>query len=189
MKLRPLLATAFLLFSLNCFSQKISFFREDLDFKLSNEVFEVDGLYYFRNNTNQEIRQMLFYPFPDVEKYGEIKYISITIENDTTSMLATQSAHGALFKVLIKSNEEVAYRIKYGQKVKGNAAKYIITTTQKWEKPFELADYSLKFPAQIVIDSISIAPDSVEKTPDFCKYYWLRYNFMPVCDFDIFFRK
>jgi len=189
MKFKPVIVGVLLLFTLDCFSQKISFFREDLDFRLSKEIFEVDGLYFFRNNTQQKIRQMLFYPFPDIEKYGEIEYISVSRENDTTSMLATQSAHGALFKVLINPGEEVAYRIKYGQKIKSNTAKYIITTTQKWEKPFELANYSLQFPEEILLDSISIVPDSVMKNPEITRYFWHRKNFMPVCDFDFFFQK
>jgi len=189
MKIRLILLISCLLLIIQAFSQKISFFREDLGFRLSAEVFEVNGLYYFRNSTNQEVRQMLFYPFPDVEKFGEITYISVNNENDTTSLVATQSKHGTLFKLQIPPNGEVAYRIKYGQKNKGSTAKYIITTTQKWDKPFEVANYSLEFASEIRLDSISIPPDSVAKTTESTRFYWSRQNFMPVCDFDFFFRK
>lgn len=189
MKIRLILLTSFLLFAIHGFTQKISFFREDLGFRLSRDVFEVDGLYYFRNNTSQEVRQMLFYPFPDVEKFGEITYISVNMENDTTPLVATQSKHGALFKLQIPPHGEVAYRIKYGQRNKGGTAKYIITTTQKWDKPFEVANYSLEFDNEIRFDSISIPPDSIVKTNESTRFYWSRQNFMPVCDFDFFFRK
>lgn len=170
-------------------AQKISFFREDLDFSLSQEIFEVNGLYFFRNNTSQEIRQILFYPFPDVAKFGEITYIRVNEENDTTPLVVTQSEHGALFKLQIPPNGEVAYRIQYGQKNNGNTAKYIITTTQKWENPFELANYTFVFPHSISLDSLSIPPDSVGTQNELTKYFWHRRNFMPVCDFDFFFRK
>lgn len=189
MKMRAWLFSVTIIFSLQLFCQRISFFREDLDFKLSKELFEVDGLYFFRNNTHTEIRQMLFYPFPEIGKYGEIVYIKINPEGDTASMLATQSAHGAMFKVLIPPAGEVAYRIKYGQKIKTNMAKYIITTTQKWEKPFEIANYSLELAHGVQLDSISILPDSIVRLADKTCFHWKRENFMPVCDFDFYFRK
>ena len=165
------------------FGQKTSFFKEELDFKLTKDVFEVDGLYYFRNLTDGELKQMLFYPFPDVEKYGEIAYISVTPENDTTSMLATQSPKGSMFKLMIPPKGEVAYRIKYGQKLVSDEAMYIITTTQRWQKPFEFAKYSFTFPYEIAIDSISIPPDSITVSAGNTFYYWEREDFMPEVDF------
>ena len=165
------------------FGQRISFFREDLDFRLTKDIFEVDGLYYFRNLTDVELKQMLFYPFPDVDKYGEIAYIQINIENDTASLLATQSLKGSMFKVIIPPNGEVACRIRYGQKLISNEAMYIITTTQRWARPFEIANYSLTFPINIQLDSISMPPDSVGQSADDTKYYWKREGFMPEVDF------
>ena len=166
-------------------SQNISFYAEDLNFFLNEKSFEVDGLYYFRNNTDREIKLMLFYPFPDIAKYGNIDFIKIHIQGDTTSMLATQSAKGSLFKVKIPARGEIAYRINYRQKCKSNQAKYIITTTQQWNKPFELANYSLTFPESIIIDSISITPDSVFNLEGKHHYLWMRKNFMPMVDFEI----
>lgn len=171
----------FLIFS--AIGQNISFYAEDLKFSLNKTAIEVDGLYYFRNNTGNEIKQMLFYPFPDIEKYGGITFIKIHIEGDTTSMLATQSAKGSLFKVKIPANGEVAYRINYGQKLKSGEAKYIVTTTQAWKEPFEFANYSLTFPVNMMLDSVSIAPDSTAAGAGFIKYFWERRNFMPDRDF------
>ena len=168
--------------------QNISFYAEDLNFHLTNETFEVDGLYYFRNNSGNEIKQMLFYPFPDVEKYGEISFISIHKDGDTASMLATKSVKGSLFKLNIPANGEVAYCINYGQKIKSNKAKYIITTTQAWKEPFEFANYSLNFPENISIDSISIVPDSSTIQGGVNKYFWHRKEFMPDKDFIFWFK-
>jgi len=164
--------------------QNLSFFAEDLHFYLNEKSFEVDGLYYFRNNTDKEIKQMLFYPFPDIAKYGDIDFIKIHIQGDTTSMLAMQSTKGSLFKVKIPAKGEVAYQINYQQRCKTNLAKYIITTTQQWNKPFEFANYSLTFPTSIIIDSISIPPDSVLNLEGENKYLWTRKNFMPIIDFE-----
>ena len=177
-----------LFYGISGFSQKIDFFREDLTFKIDTALFVVDGLYYFRNNTGAEVKQMLFYPFPDVEEFGEIAFIKITKVGDTVSQLATQTTKGALFKVLIEAHKEIPFHISYGQKLKSKQAKYIITTTQKWGKPFEEASYRLEVPSAIVVTSFSIQPDSVFFENKFQFYNWKRRDFMPETDFDFEFK-
>lgn len=188
MKLRLFILSLFLACSFPGFPQQIQFFGEDLHFKYSRELFEVEGLYYFRNLTGKEVRQVLFYPFPDTEKYGDISYISVHPENDTTSMLATQSEKGSLFKLLIPPEGEVAYHIAYGQKVKNGNAKYIITTTQQWAQPFEFARYDLTFPDTLAIRSVSIPPDTISNDNGSIVYRWEREDFMPEKDFEFNFR-
>jgi len=163
--------------------QGIDFFREDLTFNLYAEVFAVDGLYYFRNKTATEMKKVLFYPFPDVGRYGRITTISITPEDDTTSMLITTTSKGAFFLLNIPPNAEATYRIKYGQNVISNRVMYIITTTQQWKKPFETASYSLTFPPDVTIESFSIPPDSIHRSTEKTTCYWKRKSFMPDRDF------
>lgn len=188
MKYRLLLFFSAMILSLQVFAQKISFYAEDLQFNLSKDNFEVDGLYYFRNLTHREIKQILFYPFPDVQKYGEISYIRAHRENDTTSLVATQSDKGSLLKLQIPPSGEVAYRIAYRQTLKNGSAKYIITTTRHWGKPFEFAKYRLTFPNTLKLDSVSILPDSVSTGKGKIYYHWERENFMPVTDFEFEFK-
>jgi len=188
--MKNLILTSLLLISgLSSFSQKIEFFKEDLKFSLNGELFVVDGLYYFRNTTDTEVKQMLFYPFPDVEVYGEIAFIQITKANDTISQLATQTSKGSLFKVQIPANAESSFHISYGQKLKSDKAKYIITTTQKWGNPFEQADYRLEIPSSLSITNFSIPPDTLFQKDTLMIYTWKRQDFMPVVDFDFEFRQ
>ena len=58
-------------------SQNIQFFREDLNFRLEENQFYVDGLYYFRNLTDQDVNRTLFYPFPADSIYGEVDSIFV----------------------------------------------------------------------------------------------------------------
>lgn len=164
-------------------AQKISFFREELDFKLTENTFEVDGLYFFRNPAGDTIHQALYYPFPDSEKYGEILNINVTKSGDTLPIAVRQSRNGAIFTITVPANGEAVYRIRYQQKTVGDEAKYIITTTQNWSKPFEAAAYTLTFPGNIRIDNISILPDSIGRSNEETVYFWRRKNFMPVTDF------
>lgn len=165
-------------------SQKIKFFSEDLTFKLQQDIFEVDGLYFFRNITDSEVQQVLFYPFPDVEKYGEISFVSITTQGDTASMLLRQTDRGAFFRVELQPTEQMAYHIIYRQKLKSKKAKYIIVTAQKWGKPFETADYRLEFPDSLKLTSVSIEPDATFLKGQLNSYTWRRQNFMPTVDFE-----
>jgi hypothetical protein len=169
--------------------QDISFFKEELKFQLKPDKFEVDGLYYFRNRGDEEIQQMMFYPFPDIEKYGEISFIEIRKESDTVSQIATVSKKGSLFKMFIDPNGESVYHIRYSQQLKSNRAKYIITTTQQWGFEFEQADYILEFQNDLQIDTLSIKPDSIIQQMNYTQYIWHRENFMPEEDFIFWFTK
>jgi hypothetical protein len=173
----------------SCAGQKMDFFSETLTFRLQHDRLEVDGRYYFRNNTDKELRQMLFYPFPDVEKYGEISFISVTRADDTASVLINQTLTGARFGVKLAPREEAAYHIIYRQELITNEAKYIIVTTQKWGKPFETAGYRLEHPHNLDLTAISIPPDTTFRTPEKHIYLWTRQNFMPEEDFEFRFEK
>jgi hypothetical protein len=164
-------------------AQQIAFFAEDLRFSLSDSLFEVDGLYYFRNLTGSKISRPLFYPLPAEEAYGQIAYLMIVSANDTTNSLLRQTDEGAMFRVEMNAFQEKAYHIRYGQKMKNSKAKYIVTTTQHWKQPFEWAQYRLSHPTSITLDSVSIAPDSVAKADGVIHCFWERDNFIPATDF------
>ncbi len=169
------------------YGQKVDFFSEDLTFRLQKEIFEVDGLYFFRNNTALEINQTMIYPFPDVKRYGKILFLSITKAGDTSSMIINQKDQGALFIVNLLPGEQAAYHIIYRQQLKSNEAKYIILTTQKWRKPFETADYRLEIPSSLKLTHISINPDSTAQKNEKKLFFWHRENFMPDMDFEFMF--
>jgi hypothetical protein len=187
MKKTSLLIILWLCFS-NLTAQKISFFAEDLQFFLNDSIFEVDGLYYFRNTTGVYHEQILFYPFPDTEEFGEIGFIKIKSAGDTSLIKVTQTNKGAMFMVQLEPAEEKIYKINYSQKLRSKKAKYIITTTQKWKSPFDFANYSLCFPATIEMESVSILPDKTEEKDGKVIYTWKKNNFMPEADFIFEFR-
>jgi hypothetical protein len=165
-------------------SQNIAFFSESLTFRLQPGMFELDGLYYLRNNTDAEVRQAMFYPYPDVEKYGEVSYISVNREGDTASLLVRQRKDGAIFMVTLGAREEASLHIRYTQNLISNKAKYIVLTTQAWGKPFETANYRLEVPGSLHVTSMSIEPDTIFSAGSNRIYRWERENFMPEVDFE-----
>ena len=43
--------------------QKIEFIAESIDFTINRDLFSINGIYYFTNKTEQEVRQTIFFPF------------------------------------------------------------------------------------------------------------------------------
>ena len=188
MSLKTIVLALGMFISVPVLSQQVSFFAEDLQFTLSDSCFEVGGWYYFRNNTSKEIRQMLFYPFPNLEEYGEVTFVEIHTKNDTSNLVATKSDKGSMFRLQIPANQEKAIWIRYRQKTRSNQAKYIITSTQAWDEPFEEAHYQLQFQANLSTLNSSIPPDSISESNGQVSYYWERKNFMPDRDFEFEFK-
>ena len=172
------------------FADSISFVREDLDFELRNNTFYIDGYYHFKNNTTDDIRIILLYPFPEDSLFFEADSIyAYKVGSDSLSVVTRLNSTGALFKVDIPPNARVVYRIGYQQKVKGNYAEYILLTTRDWGEKLEEANYCFTVPNHTIIDSISYTADKIVKSDSVTKYFWKKENFMPHRNFKVWFRK
>ncbi|MFP4471885.1 MAG: hypothetical protein ACLFPE_14470 [Bacteroidales bacterium] len=168
-------------------AQDVEFFREDLEFRLRVDEFSVNGLYYFRNPAAHPVKQVLFYPFPDEALYGKVSEVFATQLPDSASCFISRTTTGAMIRLEIPPKYEKVLRIGYTQHPPGNFAKYIITTTQNWEKPFELANYVLIVPDDLEIKSFSIPPDDFVDQKNATIYSWKRKDFMPQVDFEFTF--
>jgi hypothetical protein len=172
----------FLLFSLSysflpC--QKLEFFREDLTFELEADFFYVSGFYHFRNTSLQDLKTLLFYPIPQDSLYGKIDEFFTICQQDSTDQLSKSNENGFFFKVEISAKEEKNYQIGYRQKLLGNKAEYILTTTQNWRKPLETVNFLLIFPDSVKIDSLSYLPDSLHLKNGKYHFFYHKKNFMP----------
>ena len=182
--MRVILIFVLLMISVVLPAQDVEFFREDLEFRLHGNVFSVDGLYYFRNPASHPVKQVLFYPFPDESLYGKVSEEFGTELPDSASCLMSRTKTGAMIRLEIPPNAEKVLRIGYTQHLSGNTAKYIITTTQNWEKSFEQATYQLGVAENLHIKSFSIPPDSFLQKGNTIVYTWERKDFMPDTDFE-----
>jgi len=169
---------------------EIEFFKEDLQFELQDGYFIVAGNYYFRNTSNRDIQATLFYPIPRDSML--VNYDSVEVKDssqDSDSLVTAIREKGFFFNVEIGANSTAKYTIRYRQKLLGNRAKYIFTTTKSWGKPLEKADFQLTFPKTLKIDSLSMLPDSLQEYEDTYTLFWTRENFMPQEDFVVHYHK
>ncbi|NQV18146.1 MAG: DUF4424 family protein [Armatimonadetes bacterium] len=180
-----------LLFSFQLIQAKdLQFFQEDLNFMIEENYFYVDGLYYFRNTSNKELKQRLIYPFPQDSAYGKVDSLFVINVLDSTFTTNMQYGDkGASFTIQIDPDSTAVYRICYRQELKDKKAEYILTTTQTWSRPFEQVNYTLTFPKELSLDSLSYIPDSLRDENNRYIFYWHKENFMPDRNFEIHFSK
>lgn len=173
----------------NLYSQKLSFYKEDLKFNIDTKYFSVDGAYYFSNSDSVKIKQIIFYPFPVAKELGNIDSVSVydTTENKVISFSKMNDSPGISFPLLIEGYGFRKIKIHYRQQLKGNMAEYILQTTKNWGKPLETANYSLTVPRNLKIDSLSYITNSIQHLGNTNIYYWIKKDFMPQKDFNIYF--
>jgi len=187
--MRIVFISTLLLIAILGFSQGLEFYREDISFKLENQIFTVDGVYYFCNTSSDTVRHDLLYPFPEDKTYLEVDSI-IIVDESTGSELSFISSNflkkGVYFYLELLPYSTTKIRICYEQKITGNKAEYILTSTNAWGKPFEVVNYELYVAPEYENLELSYPPDSIDE--DKGTYYWQKWDFMPDRNFIIRFK-
>lgn len=169
---------------------ELRFYREDLHFTLSDSIFSVDGLYFLRNDSEKELKQFLFYPFPQDSLYGLVDTVFCQNASRLDSARVVRwNQKGASLQITIPAQDTTVMRIYYNHKLKGGKAEYILETTAAWGKGFEQAYYYLTFPKYIKIKSLSYIPDELEETDTHYTLIWMKKDFLPLKNFVVEFEK
>lgn len=179
-----------LFFTINIYCYSLEFIREYISFTIQDSFFCLNGVYYICNVTDKPVNNILYYPFPTDSLYGVVD--SVLIYNLTDSIpveIIRRKENGLSFKVNLEPFKVGKYKIFYRQKLYGNKAEYILTTTKYWGKPLQKANFQLEIPNHIKIDSLSYEPDSIYVNKDISSYFWQKINFMPNRNFIILFNR
>ncbi len=164
---------------------QISFIREDIDFTLKENAFYIDGIYYFRNNTDKFVKTTMFYPYPKDSTYLVPDSIFAICCEDSTNALVRNERSGSYFFVDIPPKSVVSYNIGYKQPFLGDYVEYILLTTKNWKEKFDEVNYTLQVTKGIRVDSLSHKPDSELKSGAVTLYRWQKNNFMPDRNFKV----
>lgn len=158
--------------------QKLGFIGERIDFVINSSRFSINGIYYFSNNSEQEIRQTIFFPFSKNTDSITVKRVyNLTYAEN---LIFQKFENAVAFKIFVLPKDTVIVNIAYSQRtVKENI--YILESTQTWKQALKNADYSLTFDTSVQIDSLSLKPDSLTNSV----YFWYKQDFYPKEDFKV----
>jgi len=172
-------------------AQNLQFVKEKLNFEITESEFTVDGTYYFRNSSPDTVKQYMLYPFPENLELGEVTSVegsSVYPEKDL-NVIRNFNQKAAHFRLKIYPEDTAVTHIVYKQEIKKNKAEYILTSTQAWNKPLKKADFTLKVPIHIKIDSLSYNADSLCCFENYLLYKWYFKDFMPNRNFYVSFSR
>ena len=171
-----------------CYGQRADFFQEDITFHLNKSQFDVEGYYWFTNNSDKPIISNLFYPFPNYsgEKIDSIRLFNISGGENLHYNI--EGNHGISFNVYIVPKDTILLQIGYRQEIKSDSASYILKSTKAWGKPLVKAEYKLIVPDFFKVKKFSYTPDKSYEIQNQKIYYWKKKNFMPEKDMIFYFK-
>lgn len=173
-----------------CQLENIEFVEEEITIELNDSMISVTGLYYYHNPGKQDRNISLMYPFPQNKFYGKAENVfAFELNEPYKDVLAQANEHAATVRLSIEANRQKALCIGYSQKLYGNRAEYIVSTTRGWDKPLNLAGFELIVPDQLKIDSLAYIPYDTLVGMGKIHYYFKEKDFWPESEFVIFFRK
>ena len=182
MKRCPIISLLVFIVNLNFLQgQSFQFIRESIDIVIGDKYAAVTGIYYFRNNFNQEITKPIFYPFPinNILPYPD----SIRVFDLKDNLIHfNKSSNGIHFTVYVPADSEISIKVKYSQKLLSNEMMYILKTTQNWKHPLLKAEYKISILKEFELKEISLEPYNRESNSSYNIFYIYKENFMPIDD-------
>ena len=135
---------------------------------------EVIASYHLRNNSDFFLGVKIACPFP-VDSLHNYPY-EIIVEGYEFEKYDESSIY---LDMQFEPSEKKHVVVKYKQKIRENTARYILTTTQKWNEPLEKAEYFVNLSANWTNIELSYPYDKVETIDGMKHYYIKKANFMP----------
>jgi len=165
------------------YAQELSFYKEDITFTLDRSFFRVNAFYWFANQSDRDCEKIIYYPFGNSSEKEEVDSVEVyNISQNICPKIVNHSKNGFLFVLRIAARDTAVYHIIYIQKIASDSVKYILISTQQWNKALDNAEYRLIVDKQIILTRFSYVPDKVYDINDKKIYYWARSNFMPASD-------
>jgi hypothetical protein len=162
----------------------IRFCREYVTVEPSQGSTRVSALYYFRNDSDQRVKQGILYPFPVDRFHLYPRVVRVWEKNgdDLRPMGFVHRDRHVLWSMELEPREEKVVRVDYTQEIRRPRAVYIVMTTHEWKRPIELAEFEFRIPAALDSVSLSFEPDLRTVEGDTIVYYMKRVDFMPDAD-------
>jgi len=160
-------------------AQSVDFFREYIEIEIEPPLCNVMGFYYFKNNASMPVDRTIYYPFVVTKFISYPCDITITNMNDSTNISFVKTDSAALFRLHLEPRSITQVKVVFSQKTKAQQFEYILTTTRKWGKSLDQAEYRVTHPASI---EVNMHPSGLFKKTFLngkISHYIQHKNFMP----------
>jgi hypothetical protein len=149
---------------------------------ISCDSLEVQGIYFFVNSDTLTTSNGVYYPFPvdSILKYPY--YISVVRLSNHRSLPYVNNKDGITWDQVLLPHSTDSIQVTYRQKTLKPNSRYILTTTQNWERPLEQADFIIITPTNIRLNYWSFQSDSVNMYKGDIRYYSFKKHFFPERD-------
>jgi hypothetical protein len=163
----------------------LSFEAEDLNFFLNDNLWVMEGLYYFANYDTTAVSQLIYFPVlcDSVCSPAILEKIEIHEGTNCQITMLQQMDNGFSYLLFLPAKALCTVQIIYSQHLKGNYVKYILTTANKWGRPLPYAKYTLVKGKEVQITSLPFPVQEQEAD----KYVWEFYDFTPKKDWEVYF--
>ncbi len=129
------------LYSSPSFAQDIFFYKERITITIDKDKSTVEGIYYFKNQSNSPVKRLIFYPFSDNYNLSNTKTICVYDLYNKRDLPFTNSKKHILFNLSLQPKAADIIQIKYSQISPQSVMEYILLTTEKWKRPLDKAEY------------------------------------------------
>jgi hypothetical protein len=187
--IRNLFILVFSLISFGISAQNISFIKEKIFFKISNDTFYVSGKYYFQNKTKDTARQLVYYPIYTSANQPLLDNTKAIDGDRKKELFLTKFDNNYIIPIEIKPNSTKEITITYKQKILDSSAVYILSTTQSWSRPLEKAVYIIEVDENCSLNYISFDPFNIKKKKNHIVYSIKQYDFLPVLNLILCYKK
>ncbi|MEO0069780.1 MAG: hypothetical protein ABIK18_03190, partial [candidate division WOR-3 bacterium] len=121
-------------------SLPVHFTREEVAITIHPGIMEIKGNYHILSSAKNAISVIFFFPFPldSIIQYPD----SIAI----FGYQFTKTDSGVSFKKRFRPQSEDSFYVYYRQPLRGNSARYIVTTIRRWKRPVDLASFTVRVP-------------------------------------------
>jgi hypothetical protein len=155
------------------------FYRENIIINVEDSITEVEGYYYLFNNSVDDTKIVLAYPFPVNENLKFPYVVSVFDKTHKNKISYRKRKKSISFPVSISALDSTIVLINYTQKCANKNFEYILTSTKYWGKPLELAEFTIEIDNNLKLISHSYEFDTTYQEKDKTYYYFKRENFFP----------
>ena len=151
----------------------VHFAREEVELNVRPGTLEVTGTYHLNCESEAPIAGVILYPFPIDKAHAFPESVDIRGSRFAASDTAVT------FTMRFRPGEEDSFIAWYRQPLRGGAARYIVTSTRKWNRPIDTARFRVTVPFDLPDARLNYRPDSITRTDSTLTWHFTRRRFWP----------